>query len=199
MKRDFWEERFKNADYAYGTEPNEFFKAFIDGCQPGKLLLPAEGEGRNAVYAARKGWDVSAFDFSLNARRKALELAIRKNVTINYFVADIEFHELLEEDFDVIALIHIHFAPSTRKFIHGKMLHSLKKEGFLVIEAFSKNQIRFTSGGPSNPEMLYSVDDLKEDFDSLDIQILYQTEIEMNEGEFHQGTASVIRFVATKK
>lgn len=199
MKRDFWEERFKNTGYAYGTEPNEFFKTFIDGCQPGKLLLPAEGEGRNAVYAARKGWDVSAFDFSLNARKKALELAMRKSVTINYFVADIEFHELHEGDFDVIALIHIHFTPSTRKFLHGKMLHSLKKGGFLAIEAFSKDQIRFKSGGPSNPEMLYSVEDLKEDFDSLDIQTLYQTELDLNEGEFHQGMASVIRVVAVKK
>lgn len=198
MKKDFWEERYKEAQYAYGTEPNAFFKLFLDGCQPGKLLLPAEGEGRNAVYAARRGWDVNAFDFSLNARKKAMELAVSTGVSINYFVADIEFYELSEELFDVISLIHIHFPPSTRKYVHRKMINSLKVGGFLVMEAFSKNQLKFKSGGPSNVDMLYSVDDLKEDFHLLDIQTLYQVEYEMNEGPFHQGTASVVRLVAMK-
>jgi SAM-dependent methyltransferase len=198
VKKDFWEARYKEAQYAYGTEPNEFFKLFLDGCQPGKLLLPAEGEGRNAVYAARRGWDVNAFDFSLNARKKAMELAVSTGVSINYFVADIEFYELSEELFDVISLIHIHFPPSTRKYVHRKMINSLKKGGFLVMEAFSKNQLKFKSGGPSNVDMLYSVDDLKEDFHLLDIQTLDQVEYEMNEGPFHQGTASVVRLVAMK-
>lgn len=198
MKKDFWEKRYKEAQYAYGTEPNEFFKIFIDGCQPGKLLLPAEGEGRNAVYAARRGWDVNAFDFSLNARKKAMELAVSTGVSINYFVADIEFYELSEELFDVISLIHIHFPPSTRKYVHRKMVNSLKKGGFLVMEAFSKDQLKYQSGGPSNIDLLYSVNDLKEDFSQLDIQTLYQIEYEMNEGPFHQGTASAVRLVAMK-
>lgn len=198
MKREFWEERYKNAQYAYGTEPNEFFKMYIDGCQPGKLLLPAEGEGRNAVYAARKGWDVNAFDFSLNARNKALELARSKGVNINYFVADVEFYELNEETFDVIALIHLHFLPSIRKYVHHKMMNSLKSGGFLIMEAFSKEQINFKSGGPPDIDMLYSIEDLKVDFLHMDIQTLYQTEVELNEGDYHQGPASVVRLVAYK-
>lgn len=198
MKREFWEERFGHTDYVYGTEPNDFFKSFIDGCQPGKLLLPAEGEGRNAVYAARRGWNVNAFDFSINARKKAMELAKRKGVNINYFVADLEFYELKEEQFDVIALIHIHFSPSTRQYVHRKMMNSLKKGGFLIMEAFSKDQLRFKSGGPSNIDMLYSTDILKVDFAQMDIQNLYQQEINLNEGEFHKGKASVIRLVVMK-
>ncbi len=198
MKKEFWEERFGKDRYVYGIEPNEFFRMFIDGCQPGRLLLPAEGEGRNAVYAARKGWDVNAFDFSLNARKKAIELALSRGVSINYFVADLEFYELSEENFDVIAMIHIHFLPSTRKYVHRKMINSLKKGGFLIMEAFSKDQLRFNSGGPSNPDMLYTAEKMKEDFSDMDIQNLYQLEYEMNEGEYHRGAANVVRLVAQK-
>lgn len=198
MKREFWEERYGKDRYVYGIEPNEFFRMFIDGCQPGRLLLPAEGEGRNAVYAARKGWEVNAFDFSLNARKKALDLAMSRGVNINYFVADLEFYELSEENFDLIAMIHIHFNPSTRKYVHRKMINSLRKGGFLIMEAFSQDQLNYNSGGPSNPEMLYSVNILMEDFTDLDIQNLYQTEYEMNEGEYHRGTGSVVRMVAQK-
>jgi hypothetical protein len=59
---DFWNARYSAAEYAYGTEPNAFFKAQLDQLTPGRLLLPAEGEGRNAVYAAKKGWEVAAFE-----------------------------------------------------------------------------------------------------------------------------------------
>ena len=62
--KDFWNERYGAPEYAYGTEPNVFFKQELDGLKPGRLLLPAEGEGRNGVYAAEKGWSVSAYDWS---------------------------------------------------------------------------------------------------------------------------------------
>ena len=61
--KEFWNERYSQEAYAYGTEPNAFFKSRIDQLSPGKLLLPAEGEGRNAVYAATKGFEVSAYDW----------------------------------------------------------------------------------------------------------------------------------------
>ncbi len=197
--REFWEERYKNRDYAYGDKPNEFFRAFIDGVEPGRILLPAEGEGRNAVYAANMGWEVDAFDFSLNARKKALELARREGVSIEYLVADIEFHELGEEMYDAIALIHVHFPPKNRRYIHKKLINSLKKGGFFIMEAFSAEQHKFCSGGPSDRKMLYEIPDLKNDFDDLGIETLSKQEAELDEGVYHQGPASVIRLVATRK
>ncbi len=196
--REFWEERFKREDYVYGVHPNLFFKTFIDGVQPGRILLPAEGEGRNAVYAANRGWEVDAFDFSLNARKKALELARRVGVSIDYLVADIEFHELEEEMYDAIALVHVHFHKSNRSYIHRKLVSSLKTGGFFLIEAFSGDQLRYGSGGPRDREMLYELSDLQSDFNGLEIETLYKKNIELDEGLFHKGPASVVRMIALK-
>lgn len=76
--KDFWNERYKESDYIYGTLPNEFFAASLASLNPGKIILPCEGEGRNAVYAASLGWTVLAFDFSESAKEKALKLLKRK-------------------------------------------------------------------------------------------------------------------------
>ncbi|MCU0373551.1 MAG: SAM-dependent methyltransferase, partial [Ignavibacteria bacterium] len=90
MQKNFWNERYASPDFAYGTEPNDFFKREISKLVPGKLLLPGEGEGRNAVFAAIKGWDVTAVDFSEQAKIKALKLADENNVKINYLVSPLE-------------------------------------------------------------------------------------------------------------
>jgi len=84
--QQFWDERYSQPEYAYGREPNVFFREQIEPLQPGRLLMPAEGEGRNGVYAARKGWVVDAFDISEKGREKALRLAEEMGVAIHYQV-----------------------------------------------------------------------------------------------------------------
>lgn len=81
---DFWNEMYGTEEFRYGTTPNEFFKEKLDKMKPGSVLLPAEGEGRNAVYAATQGWDVTAFDISAQGKEKAVQLAKQHNVSINY-------------------------------------------------------------------------------------------------------------------
>ena len=73
--KNFWDERYKAKAYVYGKEPNQYFAEKLRELEPGKILLPAEGEGRNAVFAARQGWEVSAFDSSSEGRKKAFLLA----------------------------------------------------------------------------------------------------------------------------
>jgi 2-polyprenyl-3-methyl-5-hydroxy-6-metoxy-1,4-benzoquinol methylase len=87
---EFWNERYALKEYVYGTEPNVFFKTQITKLSPGKILFPAEGEGRNAVHAARLGWDVYAFDSSNEAKKKSELLAKKQSVKINYRVNDLE-------------------------------------------------------------------------------------------------------------
>ena len=82
--KEFWDARYKDSAFAFGEEPNEYFKEQISNLKPGKLLMPAEGEGRNAVFAAKLGWDVHAFDQSLNGQKKAMDLALKNKVNINY-------------------------------------------------------------------------------------------------------------------
>jgi SAM-dependent methyltransferase len=195
---EFWNERYALKEFVYGTEPNVFFKNQITKLSPGKILFPAEGEGRNALHAARLRWDVYAFDSSIEAKKKAELLAHEHSVKINYRVNDIEYADYPLVFFDCIILIFAHFHPLERNYFHNKLLSFLKPGGNILLEGFSKKQMQFNSGGPRNNEMLFSAEEIQNDFKRLSKLELEETEIILDEGRFHQGTASVIRMIGTK-
>ena len=151
MSKEMWNSRYAAEEYVYGKDPNAFFKAEIDKLVPGTLLLPAEGEGRNAVYAAGKHWDVHALDQSVEGRKKAFSLALGAGVTIRYDLADLMTVDLPAENFDAIGLIFVHLPSPVRNPFHIRVCEWLKPGGTLILEGFSKEQIRFTSGGPRDP------------------------------------------------
>lgn len=197
--KDMWEARYAADEYAYGEEPNTFFRSCLDRLPtPGRLLLPAEGEGRNAVYAASQGWSVDAFDFSPAGREKALRLAKRHGVHINYEVADYQTARIDPEAYDAIALIFAHKPESLRRAVHRKLAAALKPGGHLILEAYSKEQLTYGTGGPPNEQLLYTLDDLREDFSNLQLLELEQLEAEIQEGRYHTGLASVVRLLATR-
>lgn len=146
MSKEFWDSRFLSEKYIYGTEPNEFFREQIDLLPAGRLLLPGEGEGRNAVYAASKGWVIDAVDFSVVARDKALKLAERNSVKINYFIADLSDFNYPANEYNLIGLFFVHLPKQTRNLIHSKILSSLKSRGKIILETFNKNQIHNSTG-----------------------------------------------------
>jgi len=195
--KTLWNERYAQKEYVYGRQPNEFLKNYIDNYKSGSLLLPAEGEGRNAVYAAKRGWEVYAVDYSIEGQKKAFEWAEQNSVKISYEVADLSEWQC-DLELDAIALIYAHFTPKKRSVIHQKLINNLKPGGTIILEAFSKKQIEYDSGGPKDPEMLYNTDLLKFDFSSLQIDFLQERLIELNEGRFHLGEASIIRMIARK-
>ncbi|WP_282032351.1 class I SAM-dependent methyltransferase [Winogradskyella eximia] len=194
---DFWNERFGREEFIYGTEPNIFFKEQLDKLETGTLLLPAEGEGRNAVYAAAQGWEVSAFDISEQGKEKAMLLAKQHKVNINYEIASV-LDYTSHKQFDVIAFCYTHFPIDIRKTAHKQMLQLLKKGGTIIFEAFAKAQLNNDSGGPKNEAMLFSIDEVKQEFTRLDFKTLEEKTIELSEGNYHKGKAQVIRFIGVK-
>lgn len=197
--KDFWNKRYAANEYAYGIEPNVFFKTQLEALPKGKILFPAEGEGRNAVYAAQKYFEVYAFDSSSEAKIKAENLANHRNVSLNYAISSIEAINYPKNYFDGIVLIFAHFPTQLRKEFYKKMMIYLKPNGFVIFEAFSKEQIDYTSGGPTNVEMLFSEEEIKTEFPGINFTFLETIEVNLNEGPFHQGKASVVRFIGTKK
>lgn len=193
---DIWNQRYAQEAYVYGIEPNEFYKEQLSKLQPGKILFPAEGEGRNAVYAASKGWDVVAFDNSEEAKKKAEKLAEKNNVKLNYLISSIEAFESDENSFDAIVLIYVH--TLNREENHRKLIRFLKPGGILILEGFTKNQLSNNSGGPRDLAMLFSEDELKNDFNALKNKNISEAEIDLNEGLLHIGKASVVRIVGKK-
>lgn len=199
----FWNKRFESQKFAYGTEPNVFFKNCIDQLTPKTILMPADGEGRNGVYASSLGWKVISTDLSEKGKDKALQLAKENNTTLEYMVGDIEHFNFPARSFDCIGLIYAHFAAEKIAAIHQKLNRWLKPNGSIIFEAYSKSHLKYREcnpkvGGPKSLEMLFSVEDIKRDFPNFDFQILEDIEIELNEGEFHNGTSKVIRGFGTK-
>ena len=198
MTNEFWDKRYSEENFAYGTKPNIYFKQNIDELKPGNLLLPGEGQGRNAVYAAKLGWQVTAIDISSAAKQRALKFAKENNVNINYYVTPLEKFDFPQNEFDAAALIFTHFTPETRNKIHSLIIKSLKSGGILIMETFSKKQIGNASGGPKELSMLYNPDDLLNDFKGMEILESYETQTNLDEGIYHRGKADVIRMVVKK-
>jgi len=201
--KEFWDSRYSVETYAYGVEPNVFLKTVLPQYEPKTILFPAEGEGRNAVYAAELGWNVSAFDQSSEAKKKALKLAEKRGVTIDYAVCDIQDVPYKNEQFDALVLIYVHFPATVKSKFNQQLSSYLKKGGLVIIEAFSKNNLPFVIenpkvGGPRDAEMLCSKEEILQDFADFEIIQLEEVITELNEGEFHVGSGSVIRFVGRK-
>ena len=202
--KEMWNSRYSTEDYAYGFTPNVFFKHIIDTYKlKGKILLPAEGEGRNAVYAAKKGLEVSAFDISEEGKMKAVKLSEKENVKIKYEVGDFYDLDVIHNNYESAALIFAHFPPHLLSNYHKKIGDLITPNGLIILEGFSKNHLKFSekdpsSGGPNNSEMLFSKESIIKDFPNFEIIQLEEVIINLTEGNFHNGTASVIRFIGRK-
>jgi SAM-dependent methyltransferase len=202
--KEFWNERYLSDDYAFGESPNEFLKSVLPSIQPGKILFPAEGEGRNAVFAATLGWDVYAFDVSEEGKRKADLLAQKNGVAINYIVQGMDESSYPTDSFDAIALIYAHFNQDVRSIFHQKLAQLLKPGGHIILESFSKEHLQYNRlnpavGGPTDESLLYAIDEIKQDFSAFTALELVQKEIELQEGLYHVGKGSAIRFFGAKK
>ncbi len=195
MKNSFWNKRYSEHEYAYGEKPNTFFSEQLEKMDPGTIILPCDGEGRNAVYAASKGWKVNAFDLSEAGKEKALRLAATRKVTIHYDIQDATKADYPEEEADCVAFIYAHFPEAIRKTIHEKAIRWLKPGGRIILEAFNPTQLNNNSGGPADISMLYTEEMLRKDFEKLNIELLYSDTVTLSEGKYHQGKADVIRFV----
>lgn len=201
---EMWNDRFSEPGYAYGKAPNVFFKEQLLQLPPGRILFPAEGEGRNAVFAAAQGWEAHAFDISEAGRKKAMALAEERGVSLTYKVGYLPELDYEEESFDAIALIYAHFPPSIRAQYHRMLAYLLKPGGTILLEAFSKKHLAYREqnpavGGPPSLSALFSVEEMHKTFANFEVQLLKEQKVELNEGRCHIGTGSVVRFVGVKR
>ncbi len=198
MKNNFWNERYSDNEFAYGEEPNTFFREQILKLKPGNLLMLAEGEGRNAVFASIQKWQVDAIDFSEAAKEKALTLAEKHKVKFNYIIGDLSNYIPKENYYDALGIIFVHLNKELSKKVHSNAIKALKPGGKIILEVFSKEQLGKKSGGPQNLEALYSLEEIANDFSDLQIELLENATTVLSEGKYHEGEASVIRLVGTK-
>ncbi|NLR65721.1 class I SAM-dependent methyltransferase [Chitinophaga varians] len=199
-----WDERYQNDFFVYGKEPNEFFREWLPKFTPGTILMPADGEGRNGVFAAQQGWQVTSFDQSEAGKVKAMQLAAERQVSLDYIVGDLEDLQFEAASFDAMGLIYAHFAGDKKAPFHQQLDSYLKPGGIIIFEAFSKQHRGFKAanprvGGPDGTDDLYSKEEITTYFGNYDILMLEEEEILLNEGQFHVGKGAVVRFAGRKK
>lgn len=200
MEKSFWDEKFDQDEYIYGTAPNAFFAEKLLGIEDeGKLLLPGEGEGRNAVFAARNGWEAIACDQSYIGRKKARALADKYEVSLRYDLCSVAEMPYARESMDAVGLFYIHVMPGIRPKFHKDVQTILKPGGHLILEFFHKEQLGRTSGGPKTDDLLYTVKLLREEFPKIEFSELEKKKVQLSEGAHHKGDAVVIRGFGVKK
>ena len=196
MSHEFWNTRYAQPGYAYGTEPNAFLVSRKDYLRAGmKALAVADGEGRNGVWLAQQGLEVLSVDASGVGLQKARELATDRGVKIRTEQVDLTTWQWPEAAFDVIAAIFIHFPPEVRARMHRMMFKALRPGGILILEAFTPEQLQYKSGGPPVFEMLYTAEMLRVDFAGGEVIELEESIADLAEGKYHRGPAAVVRLV----
>jgi SAM-dependent methyltransferase len=197
---DFWNTRFSEQSYLFGTAPNAFLSSQRARLRPGmRALAVADGEGRNGVWLATQGLDVLSVDFSPVALKKAGELAAAAQVTLKTECVDLATWDWGAPRFDLVAAIFIQFAePDLRDHIFQRMKDVLAPGGLLLLEGYRPEQLAYGTGGPQDINKLYTPTLLKEAFSDFDILTLKEYDADLSEGNRHKGMSAVIDLVAQK-
>ena len=197
---NFWDQRFAEPGYKYGTEPNVFLQQQAARLAPAsQVLVPGDGEGRNGVWLSAQGHHVTSVDSSAVGLQKAVALAQQRGLALNTQVVDLADWVPEAQSFDAVVLIYTHLPFSFRQQAHRRLAAALRPGGWLMLEAFHPKQLQHTSGGPKDASMLYTTDLLTQDFAGVMTPVLsWQGEVQLSEGSGHQGLAHVTRWVAQK-
>lgn len=195
-----WNERFSAPDYIFGTAPNAFLASNAARLKRGqRALCVADGEGRNSVWLAEQGLEVTAFDFSPVGVEKARRLAAGRGVSVSYEVATVYDWRWPQAAFDVAAAIFVQFAdPPMRAFMFERMAAALRPGGLLLVEGYTPAQLRHATGGPKQVDQLYTEEQLRREFPGFEVLELREYEAELDEGSRHHGMSAVIDLVARK-
>jgi SAM-dependent methyltransferase len=198
----FWSARYRDVgeEYLFGTAPNKFLAAQSDCFGSGMSVLSvADGEGRNAVWLAEQGCQVTATEISPVALEKAGKLARGRNVAVNFVQADILNWDWPQEAFDAVVGIFIQFAtPAERPRQLAGMKQAVKSGGLLFLQGYTPKQLEYKTGGPSAVENLYTAEMLREFFADWEIVSLHEHEDTIEEGSAHIGRSALIDLVARK-
>lgn len=199
MSSSFWDERYDGAEYVYGTEPNDFLRAEVGRIPRGRVLCVAEGEGRNAVFLATLGYEVTAVDFSAAGLRKAAQLAEGRGVALTLIEADLATFELGVEAWSGVVSIFAHTPPAVRLRLHAAVPRALEVGGVFVLEAYRPEQIALATGGPKDAAMMPTLAGLRGELAGLDLVVAREADREIHEGRLHGGPSATVQVVGIRR
>lgn len=196
-----WEDRYRSAgDYLFGITPAAFLTDNSGWLKPGlRALCVSDGEGRNSVYLAEKGLEVTAFDMAPTAVERGMALAIAKGVPVNFNVLDWVSWDWSEGQYDLIAAIFIQYAdPAARAGQFADLRRALAPGGVLMLHGYTPEQVALGTGGPGKPSHMYTDEMLRDAFGDLQIEKLHAYERDIKEGQGHSGRSALIDLIVRK-
>ena len=194
-----WDERFAQTEPVYGETPNRFLEQQAKRWTPGaRVLVPGDGYGRNGIWLARQGFRVQTVDLSPVGVERSRKAASAAGLDMKIECADLAKWNWPTGEFDIVASIFVHLPPDARPRIHASMLQALKPGGVVILEAFSPAQLRYSSGGPKQIDLLYTSEILRRDFAGAEILELAEKVVELREGAMHSGPGAVVRGIFRK-
>lgn len=197
---DLWDSRYREEGHAYGTTPSLYLMEKRPLLKRGQCVaLPADGSARNAVWLAEQGLDALSLDFSTEALARGREWAAQRGVQVRFERADITQWTWPTAAFDWVVSVYCHLAPDVRARIHGEMLNALRPGGYILLEAFHKEQMAYQSGGPRDVAMLYDEALLRADFAGAEMLELRKERCELDESRLHRGPGILIRMLAQRR
>lgn len=197
--KEHWNQRFAEAEFAYGEAPHVSLAEQFGTPGTGRVLCLAEGQGRNAVHLAGLGYDVTALDYSEVGLERAQELAARHGVSIQTLQADLSTYAFEPEAWDGIVSIFGHLPAALRARVNAQLHGALKPGGWLQLVGYHPKQLEYGTGGPQEPSMLYTVDGLKAELGpGWNYHIAELVERELEEGPYHRGMSAFVHLLAKK-
>lgn len=197
-KPPMWDERYAAAEYVYGTEPNDFLVTAAPRIPMGRVLSLADGEGRNGVYLATLGYDVTSVDASPVGLGKARRLAAARGVRLTTIEADLAAFEIAAGSWEGIVSIFCHLPAPLRGRIHQQVVRGLSPGGVFILEGYSERQLQYGTGGPPAVELLFTADAVRTEVRGLELLHAGEFEREVHEGTLHRGLSSVVQLIARK-
>ena len=194
-----WNERYSSPDYAYGTEPNDFLAAVAARIPPaGRVLSIADGEGRNGVFLATLGYDVTSMDASPVGLAKAQLLAVACGVQITTIAADLADYMISPDSWQGIVSIFCHLPPPLRRHVLEQVVRGLVPGGIFVLESYSAQQLGRGTGGPTSAELLPTLGALRTELAGLELLHAVEMEREIHEGVHHDGLSAVVQIIGRR-
>jgi len=182
VKREAWDAKYAGSEFLWKEEPNRFLVAELDGLAPGRALDIACGEGRNAVWLAQQGWDVTGVDFSEVGLAKAARLAESRGVEVEWVTADL-LEYVPPPGLDLAIAFYFQVPDDQRRLVLGRAAEALAPGGTMLVVAHDLLNLSEGIGGPQEPDVLYSPDDVVGDLAGLEIARAERVRRPVGEGD----------------